>query len=54
MNEQSRHPFKWRHFQAEIILLCVRWYGGRPSHRGTRRLPHKSKDMGHEGVWIVW
>jgi transposase, IS6 family len=24
MNEQS--PFKWRHFQAEIILLCVRWY----------------------------
>jgi transposase, IS6 family len=21
-----QHPFKWRHFQAEIILLCVRWY----------------------------
>jgi len=20
------HPFKWRHFQADIILLCVRWY----------------------------
>ncbi len=20
------HPFKWRHFHAEIILLCVRWY----------------------------
>jgi transposase, IS6 family len=19
-------PFKWRHFQAESILLCVRWY----------------------------
>jgi IS6 family transposase len=19
-------PFKWRHFQAKIILLCVRWY----------------------------
>ena len=19
-------PFKWRHFQGEIILLCVRWY----------------------------
>ena len=18
--------FKWRHYQAEIILLCVRWY----------------------------
>ncbi|EFH82577.1 integrase catalytic region [Ktedonobacter racemifer DSM 44963] len=20
------HPFKWRHFQADIILLCIRWY----------------------------
>ena len=19
-------PFKWRHFEAAIILLCVRWY----------------------------
>ena len=19
-------PIKWRHFEAEIILLCVRWY----------------------------
>jgi transposase-like protein len=24
MTEQNL--FKWRHFQAEIILLCVRWY----------------------------
>jgi transposase-like protein len=24
MTEQ--HPFKWRHFQSDIILLCVRWY----------------------------
>jgi transposase-like protein len=24
MNQQS--PFKWRHFEAEILLLCVRWY----------------------------
>jgi transposase, IS6 family len=24
MTEQN--PFKWRHFQPEIILLCVRWY----------------------------
>ncbi|WP_201382821.1 IS6 family transposase [Ktedonobacter sp. SOSP1-52] len=23
---QSQNPFKWRHFQSEIILLCVRWY----------------------------
>ncbi len=26
MSEQSQHPFTWRHFQADIILLCVRWY----------------------------
>ena len=24
MNNQN--PFKWRHFEADIILLCVRWY----------------------------
>ncbi len=24
MTEQ--HPFKWRHFQSDVILLCVRWY----------------------------
>ena len=22
----EQHPFKWRHFEAEIILLCIRWY----------------------------
>jgi transposase, IS6 family len=22
----EHHPFKWRHFQSNIILLCVRWY----------------------------
>lgn len=24
MTEQ--HPFKWRHFRPEMLLLCVRWY----------------------------
>ncbi len=24
MNNQN--PFKWRHDEADIILLCVRWY----------------------------
>jgi IS6 family transposase len=23
---QATNPFKWRHYQAEMILLCVRWY----------------------------
>jgi IS6 family transposase len=22
----EQYPFKWRHFEADIILLCVRWY----------------------------
>jgi transposase, IS6 family len=22
----NSNAFKWRHYQAEIILLCVRWY----------------------------
>jgi len=22
----NKNPFKWRHFQGDIILLCVRWY----------------------------
>ena len=22
----DQNPFKWRHFEADIILLCVRWY----------------------------
>lgn len=26
MSYQSPNPFKWRHFQSDIILLCVRWY----------------------------
>jgi len=26
MSTHSQNPFKWRHFQSDIILLCVRWY----------------------------
>jgi transposase-like protein len=22
----SPSPFKWRHFEGQLILLCVRWY----------------------------
>ncbi len=24
--KRRTNPFKWRHFEPEIILLCVRWY----------------------------
>jgi transposase, IS6 family len=44
MTEQ--HPFIWRHFQADILLLGVRWYVHYPlsyrqleeSSAGTRAL----------------
>lgn len=26
MSQQADNPFKWRHFQGEVILLAVRWY----------------------------
>ncbi len=26
MSTQSQNPFKWRHFQSDSILLCLRWY----------------------------
>ena len=22
----AQHLFKWKHFESEIIILCVRWY----------------------------
>jgi hypothetical protein len=24
--KRNSNPFKWRHFEPTIILLCVRWY----------------------------
>ena len=26
LSTQSQKPFKWHHFQSDIILLCVNWY----------------------------
>jgi transposase-like protein len=28
MDKDNGNPFKWHHYQAEIILLNVRWYLG--------------------------
>src|SRR5258708_26409445 len=33
---ETSTPFKWRHFQAEIFLLCVRWY---------LRYPQSNRDL---------
>ena len=24
--KNTKHPFKWKHFEGEIILWLVRWY----------------------------
>ncbi len=24
--KRNKSDFKWRHFEPELILLCVRWY----------------------------
>lgn len=26
MSNQSQNPFKWRHFQSDSMLFCLRWY----------------------------
>jgi transposase-like protein len=36
--KNNKSPFKWRHFEPAIILLCVRWYC-RYSLSYHRRLP---------------
>ena len=45
MNRQQ--PFKWRHFQQEIILLNVRWYLKYPL--SYRNLEEMMKDQRVEG-----
>jgi transposase, IS6 family len=31
-------PFKWSHYQGEIILLCVRWYLRSVSYRDLEEM----------------
>jgi len=33
----AEHPFKGRHFQGEVIVLCVRWYLRYRSLQARRR-----------------
>ncbi len=35
LSMNPKQPFKWRHFQQEIILLNVRWYLGSVAKNGT-------------------
>ena len=42
----SKDPFKWRHFQGEIILLNVRWYA-QPSQGGMSQI----QDLSMKGLY---
>ena len=54
MNHKT--PFKWRHYQPEIILLCVRWYLSYPlSYRHiTEMVNERGLDLHHTTVfrWV--
>ena len=43
----TQNLFKWKHFQTEIIILCVRWYLKYPlSYRMLVEIMHMIK-KGH-------
>ena len=50
------NPFKWRHYQPEIILLCVRWYLTYPlSYRQVAEMVNeRGVDVNHTTVfrWV--
>jgi len=54
MNPSS--PFKWRHYQPEVILLCVRWYLTYPlSYRQVAEMVNeRGLDIHHTTVfhWV--
>lgn len=49
-------PFKWRHYQSDIILLCVRWYLSYPlSYRQVVEMVNeRGLDIDHTSVfrWV--
>jgi len=46
-------PFKWRHYQPEIILLCVRWYLTYPlSYRQVVKMVNeRGLDVDHSTIY---
>jgi transposase, IS6 family len=54
--KHSKSPFKWRHFEPSIILLCVRWYCRyQLSYRGLEEmLKERGLSAGHVTIfrWV--
>ena len=53
----SKEPFKWRHFQSEVILLNVRWYCRYPlSYRNLEEMmAERGLEVDHSTInrWIL-
>lgn len=53
MNSES--PFKWRHYQSDIILLCVRWYLSYPlSYRQVVEMVNERGLKVHQTTVFPW
>lgn len=49
------NPFHWRHYEAEIILTCVRWYLEFPlSYRNVAKLMRESGLSTHSSCVFRW
>ncbi len=51
--KRTADSFKWRHFEPEIILLCVRWYlRYQLSHRDVEEMmKERGLEVHHSTVW---
>jgi len=51
--KRKSHPFKWRHFEPEIILMCVRWYCRfQLSYRDLEEMMReRGLEVHHSTVW---
>ncbi len=51
--KRKSHPFKWRHFEPDIILMCVRWYCRfQLSYRDLEEMMReRGLDVHHSTVW---
>jgi IS6 family transposase len=55
---QNKSPFKWRHFEPTVILLCVHWYCRyQLSYRDIEEMMReRGLDVDHSTVfrWVQW
>ena len=48
-------PFKWRHYQSEVILVCVRWYLSYPlSYRQVAEMVNERGLDIHHTTMFRW